>query len=93
MVPLGLGLVVDDKHPFMLYLSSLLPDQKKVVKITLQPGDVEELENLRMPIDYGQRNVSYFVRKFRKIKVSDQFLLGVSIGCTVIRAVLFAEFY
>ena len=71
---LGLGFVMDDKRPdfyaLFVFIASGHADQKKVVKIILQPGDVEELENLRMPIGYERRNVSYFVRKFRKIKVS-----------------------
>lgn len=55
----------------MLGLVSLFPpytDRKKVVEVTLLPADIEVLETVRLP-NY-RRNFSYFVRKFRQIKVS-----------------------
>ena len=72
--PICIGLVVVDAPPelscpiLQYWLQCFHADQKKVVKITLQPGDVEELK--KMPTDHQRRNVSFYIRKFRKIKVS-----------------------
>lgn len=54
----------------MLSLASLLAAQKKTVfKIILQPGDIKKLTEVGS--DYKRRDVSYYIRKFRKITVSD----------------------
>ena len=43
-------------------------DRKKVVEVTLQPADVGVLAESITPQKRG-RNLGYFVRKFRQIKV------------------------
>ena len=44
-------------------------DRKKVVEVVFLPADVEEIEAKRLP--RRRFDVSYYIRKFRQIKVSD----------------------